>query len=70
MAIATIVTRGYGSFGTIAEVVTRGYDIGAFVSPVHIQGNVVLTRNTATVTLTENNEIITFDGNTVSGTLQ
>lgn len=25
MSIATIVTRGYGSFGTIPEVVLRGY---------------------------------------------
>jgi len=25
MSIATIVTRGFGSFGSIAEVVTRGY---------------------------------------------
>lgn len=25
MSIASIVTRGYGSFGSIAEVVTRGY---------------------------------------------
>ncbi len=29
MSIATVVTRGYGSFGTIADVVTRGYSIGA-----------------------------------------
>lgn len=29
MSIATVVTRGYGSFGTISEVVTRGYSIGA-----------------------------------------
>lgn len=29
MSIATVVTRGYGSFGSIAEVVTRGYiDVG------------------------------------------
>ena len=25
MSIATVVTRGYGSFGSIADVVTRGY---------------------------------------------
>lgn len=28
MSIATIVTRGYGSFGSIAEVVIRGYVAG------------------------------------------
>ena len=27
MTIATVVTRGYGSFGTIPLVVTAGYDI-------------------------------------------
>lgn len=31
MSIATVVTRGYGSFGSIAEVVTRGYTIGEVV---------------------------------------
>lgn len=34
MSIATVVTRGYGTFGTIADVVTRGYTIGAFVARV------------------------------------
>lgn len=29
MTISTVVTRGYGSFGTIAFVTTRGYSIGA-----------------------------------------
>jgi len=29
VSIATVVTRGYGSFGSIALVVTRGYSIGA-----------------------------------------
>lgn len=33
MSIATIVTRGYGSFGSIAEVTTRGYIAGAAVTP-------------------------------------
>lgn len=28
MSIATVVTRGYGSFGTIPFVVTAGYSIG------------------------------------------
>lgn len=29
MSIATIVTLGYGSFGSVSEVVTLGYSIGA-----------------------------------------
>ena len=29
MSIATVVTRGYGSFGTIGKVVTAGYSVGA-----------------------------------------
>lgn len=29
MSIATVVTRGYGSFGSITAVVLRGYSIGA-----------------------------------------
>ena len=29
MSIAAVVTRGYGSFGTIADVVTAGYGIEA-----------------------------------------
>jgi hypothetical protein len=28
MSIATVVTRGFGSFGTIGQVVTAGYSIG------------------------------------------
>jgi len=32
MSIATVVTRGYGSFGSIGEVVTRGYIAGVAVS--------------------------------------
>lgn len=31
MSIATVVTRGYGSFGTIPFVVTAGYSIGAAI---------------------------------------
>lgn len=43
MSIATVVTRGYGSFGSVALVVTRGYAIGAEVeepasAPVPVGG--------------------------------
>ncbi len=31
MSIATVVTRGFGSFGTIPFVVTAGYSIGEAV---------------------------------------
>lgn len=27
MSIAAIITRGYGSFGSIADIVTRGYSV-------------------------------------------
>ena len=33
MSIATVVTRGYGSFGTVNLVVTRGYSPAAVVTP-------------------------------------
>jgi len=33
MSIATVVTRGYGSFGTIADVAVRGYLAGAGGGP-------------------------------------
>ena len=29
MSVATVTTRGYGSFGSATLVVTRGYTIGA-----------------------------------------
>lgn len=32
MSISTVVTRGYGSFGTISEVVTRGYSTSQAVT--------------------------------------
>lgn len=32
-SIATVVTRGYGSFGSASLVVTRGYGIGEQVAP-------------------------------------
>lgn len=40
MTIAAVVTRGYGSFGSIGEVVTRGYLPGApvVVVPTPISG--------------------------------
>jgi len=31
MSISTVVTRGFGSFGTIPFVVTAGYSIGAAI---------------------------------------
>lgn len=34
MAIGPVVTRGYGSFGSVALVVTRGYGIGEAVTAV------------------------------------
>lgn len=33
MSIAQVVSRGYGSFGTVNKVTTRGYSIGAAVIP-------------------------------------
>ena len=33
MTIATVVTRGYGNFGTIAYIVREGYDQGAAPPP-------------------------------------
>lgn len=29
MSVATVVTLGYGTFGSVADVVTLGYSIGA-----------------------------------------
>lgn len=37
MSIATVVTRGYGSFGTIPFVVTAGYSIGSAIGTVFSQ---------------------------------
>lgn len=36
MSIATVVTRGFGSFGTIALVVTAGYSIGEAIDNTRI----------------------------------
>lgn len=33
MSIATIVTRGYGNFGSISEIVTRGYTRALIFDP-------------------------------------
>lgn len=38
MTIATVVTRGYGSFGSISDVTLRGYGIGAYVPPSGASG--------------------------------
>lgn len=35
MSIATVVTRGYGSFGSINWLPTLGYSIGAPTPPAH-----------------------------------
>lgn len=35
MSIATIITRGYGTFGTIPLVVTAGYGVGAVTTSTH-----------------------------------
>jgi len=33
MSISSVVTRGFGSWGSVNEVVTRGYSIGAVSVP-------------------------------------
>ena len=41
MSIATVVTRGYGTFGTVGLVVTSGYNIAippVFGNPIKISG--------------------------------
>jgi len=38
VSIATVVTRGYGTFGTIGRVVTRGYSAGAAAADDDIPG--------------------------------
>ena len=61
MAIATIITRGYGSFGSIAEIITRGYDIGepvVIVTPTERKTSVLA--ETRTVTVIAENRTVTL----------
>ena len=54
MSIATVVTRGFGTFGTIPFVVTRGYSIGAaaiFVEVLQRRLNITLEDRDASVIL-------------------
>jgi len=34
MSISSVVTRGYGSWGSVNDVVTRGYSIGEIIAPI------------------------------------
>ena len=58
MSIATVVTSGFGSFGSVNKLPTWGYDIGAAVtSPAyetrrHTLYGTALTRHTLTATAT------------------
>ena len=38
---STVITRGYGTWGTVNEVVTLGYGIGAFATIVGAWSNVI-----------------------------
>lgn len=35
MSIATVVTRGYGSFGSVNKLPTLGYSVGAAAAEIH-----------------------------------
>ncbi len=37
MSIAPLVTRGYGSFGTIGKIVARGYIADVITASIHAQ---------------------------------
>jgi hypothetical protein len=70
MAIATIITRGYGSFGSIAEIITRGYDIGeavVIVTPAERKASVLAEANT--VTVIAENRTVTVDAENRTVTL-
>lgn len=41
MSIATVVTRGYGSFGTVNLVVARGYSLGAAIVTAALSGTIL-----------------------------
>jgi hypothetical protein len=41
MSIATVVTRGYGTFGDIAHVVTRGFEIGVAITLITFTNRIV-----------------------------
>jgi len=56
MSIATVVTRGYGSFGSVNYLPTWGYDIGAAAAIPetrrHTLYGTATTRHTLTATAT------------------
>ena len=45
MSIATVVTRGYGSFGSVNKLPTWGYSIGAAAAASYSGGWIAETRH-------------------------
>lgn len=51
MSIATVITRGFGTFGSVADIIRRGFDAAAqLISPDCVQ-EVVSTMTDATEAL-------------------
>ena len=73
MTIATLVTRGYGTFGSISDVVTRGYSIDSNTinniigAAAHSTAHLVeIEMDAATHYLTDYYRKLTFGGNIYS----
>ncbi len=62
MSIATIVTRGYGTFGSVNKLPTRGFSIGE-VQLIYNRDNSVYTKfrdKRLVIPFRDKREIITF----------
>jgi len=52
MAIRTVITRGYGSFGTIANIVLRGYTPNQVATVIQRASITMMAIEAAAITMT------------------
>lgn len=69
MSVATVVTRGYGSFGDVAHVVTAGYLSASVVIPNEPGMEFTLPANRLHFTLPESRLAYTLPANKMHYTI-
>lgn len=52
MAIRTVITRGYGTFGTIANIVLRGYTPNPVATIIQRAAITMIAQESAAITMT------------------
>ena len=69
MAIETVVTRGYGTFGSVNLVVTRGYAVGV-AAPAKYPSNATIESDGLSSTIESSANTSTITRTSLTATIQ